>query len=265
MDWIRRLLGGNAWAAAAALFPVAADAVHWWLFDPLNERMRALLVRPGGASAFGLLGLYAAWLATLALVGRLAPEAPPPAVEMEVRGQDGRRGRLRTTWPKLLFFYPSLLFGAMWMVLVAQALGLEQTVAPVSDRLQSTLLLLGVGLFLAHCVIAAVEPAPRLAAGTPGHFAVLVPVVLVGEVALNLATAAWLTAFGPDPSRPAQAAAAAQRSGAEFALALVLFLLCFAGPRFTFLYRSFTWPALLSGLAFVAWEVWATLDRVALL
>lgn len=257
MDLLRRYLGRNGWEVAATLFPLAADLVHWALFEPLNDWIRSLLETQGTRPALLLLGTYLAWLVSLVLVGRLEPEVRLRPLELAVRDRDGRARRLRTSWPKLLFFYPSLLFGAVWLMLLARCAGLTSRAPVMSDGAQQAVLLAAAGLFIGHCVIAAVEVRPRHAAGTPGHLAVLVPVVLVGELTLNLATAAWLVLFAPGPAEQPV------RSPGTFALALPLFLLCFAGPRFAFLSRHFTLPALLGGLGFVAWEVWETLAQVA--
>ena len=269
MASVRAFLGRNRWEVASTLFPLAADALHWAFFEPLNGALRQLLATPGETAVYLLSGLYLVWLVSLVFVGHLEPEVRLRAVTFEVRvaaGQPGRTSTTRTTWPKILFFYPSLLFGMTWLMLIMQATGMSdgpQENPIVSESFQFGAMLTAVGHFLAHCIIAAVDVTPRHAAGTPGHLAVLVPVVLIGELVLNLATAAWLQFFSPSATDAATLAETSARSGGELVGASLLFLLLFAGPRFTFLARHFTPLALLSGLVFIVWEVWETLDRVA--
>lgn len=250
ISW-RRLFGHNGWAVAATVFPLAADAAHFWWFDALNGALRRLLATPGFAAIVTLAGLYAAWLVTLSLVGRLRVEDPGtqvPMGEVELRTADGGRRRVRFPWPKLLFFYPSLLFGLVWVMLIVQATGSSSAPA-VPSAAQDWTLGVAVLLFVAHVIVAAVDVTPRHAAGTPAHLGLLVPVVLIGELALNLASAAWWVLLADEG-----ATGPAVRTPGELFGATLLFLVCFAGPRFTFLSRHFTWPALLSGLAFVVWD-----------
>ncbi len=263
---MRRLFASGPWAVAAMLFPVVADGVHFFVFDALNERWLRVLNTPGTGAVTLLAGLYALWLVSLVFVGWLEPSSPTPMGEATLR--EGLRTRkVRFAWPKLLFFYPSLLFGLVCMMAIFQATGGMASAAAagaVPEGLQDVALGAGLVLFVSHIIIAAVDVRPRFPAGHPGHFGVLVPVVLVGEVMLNLATALFLRAFGPDPAKPEQLASAAARSTSELFLAVMLFVLFFAGPRFTALSRHFTWPSLVSGLALVVWEMHGLLDRLDL-
>lgn len=257
-------LGGSGWEVASGLLPVVLDAAHLAVFEPLNALLRGLLAAPGPLAVVVLAGAYLGWLVTLALVGTLAPEAPPPTLELTTRAADRRTTTTRTTWPRLVFFYPSLLFGVLLVMLIVRATG-DLDAPAVPAGLQDLALGAAVLLFFAHVVVAAVDVTPRHPPTGRAHFVVLVPVLVVGELVLNLATAAWLHLFGvAADAAPADVAAAAARSGGELAVALLLFLPVFAGPRFTALARSFTLTSLASGLALVVWEVWGTLDRVAL-
>lgn len=263
---MRRLFASGPWAVAAMLFPVVADGVHFFVFDALNERWLRVLNAPGTGAVTLLAGLYALWLVSLVFVGWLEPSSPTPMGEATLR--EGLRTRkVRFAWPKLLFFYPSLLFGLVCMMAIFQATGGMASAAAagaVPEGLQDVALGAGLVLFVSHIIIAAVDVRPRFPPGHPAHFGVLVPVVLVGEVMLNLATALFLRAFGPDPAKPEQLASAAARSTSELFLAVMLFVLFFAGPRFTALSRHFTWPSLVSGLALVVWEMHGLLDRLDL-
>lgn len=260
MTLVQRFLGRNRWEIAATLVPVGADVVHFLLFERLNDALRGLLRTPGFAPAAALLALYVGWLVSLVFVGKLRPEVRLRELELTVRGDDGRVIKTKTTWPKILFL-PVAPFGALFLMMIVGATGLSDGTSVVPENVQMGLVGVGVLAFFGHVIIAAVDVTPVHEATSPTYLAVLVPVVVVGEVVLNLATAAWLHYFGADA---AGMAAARARSGGELALAMLLFLLVFAGPRFTFLSRHFTLPSLLSGLAFVTWEVWETLDRIAL-
>ncbi len=255
--------GQGPWALASTLCPVVADVVHFVVFDDLNARLSGVLQAPGTASVVLLAGLYALWLVSLVFVGRLVPETPMPVGETTLREGSLTR-KVRFAWPKLLFFYPSLAFGLVCMMSIVQATGGLGEAAAMTEGLQDAALGAGLVLFVAHIIIAAVDVRPRHALGHPAHFGVLLPVVLVGEVMLNLATALFLNAFGPDPAKPAQVAEAAGRSTSELVLAVLLFLVFFAAPRFTALSRHFTWPSLVSGFALVVWEIDGLLGRLAL-
>ncbi len=260
MSFVQRFLGRNRWEIAATIFPFVVDAIHFFFFEQLNGVLRGVLATPGTASAVLLVCLYFGWLVSLVAVGTLVPETQLKPLALTVREKDGRVSTLATTWPKFVFFYPSLLFGLLFMMLIIQATGMDLNAPAVSENVQSFVIGGAVLLFIAHCIVAAVDGTPKHVATSPTFFIVLVPVVLVGEIVLNLATAAWLHYFGADAKDLAEASA---RSGGELVFGSIFFLLVFAGPRFTFLSRHFTVLSLASGLAFVIWEVWLTLDRIA--
>ena len=249
------------WAVASAAFPIAADALHLLGFDALNAFWLRVLGASGLGSAAWLAGVYLLWLVSLVMVGWLAPEGRVPTGETTVgEGLDLRT--VRFAWPKLVFFYPTLGFGVVCLMAIGQA-----ALAPDpsgSEGLKDAALGVAIALFVFHLGVASVDVRPRYAPGRAAHFAVVAVVVLVGQVMLNLATAMFLNAFGPDPARPETLASAATTSGSELMVATLLFVLFFAGPRFTSLSRHFTWGSLVSGLAFVIWELYGLLDRLDL-
>jgi hypothetical protein len=238
---MRSWFGHNRWAVAATLFPVLADAVHWLFFDRLNALWLGLLATPG-LPALAVLSLTdLVWLVSLVYVGRLV--APP---------------RAGFPWARFAFFYPSVGFALVLLMAIVQS-------AQGVDAWLDAAIGIAFCLFIAHLLVAAVDVKPRYTSGTPAHLLALVAVVLVGEVVLNLSAALFVHSFGPDPADAAAvAAAAAEHTSGEFLLAALLFVPFFAGPRFTFLSREFSWPALASGVAFVLWELHGLLGAVAL-
>jgi len=251
---VGRFLGENGWAIAAGLYPVAMDGVHWLVFDDLNDRFRQLLGSPGQATILGMLGLYLGYIIALGFVGRLKPEIKLKTVTLT--GYDEKTGRkttTKTTWPDLLFFYPSFGFGIILVMGAVTVSGMALDNSPVSEGWQKLAVFGTVGLFFAHLTVKFGGIEARHPASKPRYLFYLIPTVLVSEVMLNLSTALWYRFFGPEAGAPAPDN---PDLAVSFAFALPLFLLFFAAPRFTFMSKSFTWPSLVSGVALALYELW---------
>ncbi len=257
MKALRDLVGSNRWEIAATLFPVAMDGIHWLVFDPVNDWFRGLLERPSTASLAGLFAVYIAYLVAIVLIGRLESDIRLKTVVLESYDKERRRTtRTKTTWPQILFFYPSVGFGMAFLVVVWNALGVGEEVSPYSDDVQMYVSFAMALLIMAHIVIVAIDYRPRHRSDQPGYFAVLVPTVLISELALNLSTAFWYHFFASDEPCPDEP------RGLAMVAIFPLFLLCFAAPRFTFMSKHFTWLSVLSALALIFYEVWETFDEI---
>ncbi len=245
------------WALIATAFPVAVDLLHFVIFDDLNAVFVGWLSAPGVGAVVGILSIYAAFCVSLVFIGRLVPDIRLRTITLEDRDDSGRRRKTKTTWPQLLFFYPSLGFGVLMILLVANAVGIAEDASVFSEDAQMWLVLGATFVFFAHAIIAAIDIEPQHRVTEPGFSAVLVPTVLISELAINLAAAAWVVLLGDSELE--------QPGGVADLLVLVpLYLVFFAAPRFAFMSRCFTWPSLVSGLALVVWTVWQSLDVVAL-
>ncbi len=252
---------GRGYERAATLFPVVVDVVHFFLFDLLNRPLRALLGAPSIAGLFTLLGLYLAFAVSLYFLGRLRPEVALKTLTIHTRSDDGRVQTTKTTWPQLLFFYPSFGFGIVMIMAAVSVSGMTASSGALGESWQQFAIIAAIVIFIVQLGGMLTDITPRHSANEPGYLAILVPTVLVSEVMLNLSVALWhrflgLDAAGPTPSSP---------SVAGFVVAAPLFLLFFAVPRFTIMSRSFSWPGLASALAFALYELWHLLAEAPLL
>lgn len=251
---VGRFLGENGWAIAAGLYPVAVDGVHWLVFDNLNDRLRQLLLSPGQTTIIAMLGLYLTYIIALGFVRRLKPEIKLKTVTVTSYDEKThRKTTVKTTWPEILFFYPSFGFGLIMIMGAVTVSGMTQDNSPVSEGWQQLAVFGMTGLFFAHLTVKFVDFEARHAATRPRYLLYLIPTVLVSEVLLNLSTALWYRFLGPEAGAPAPDNPDVVLS---FAFAVPLFLLFFAAPRFTFMSKSFTWPSLISGVALVLYELW---------
>ena len=256
MSLLRRLFGKNRWEVAGVLFVIAVDLVHGRFFEALNLWLRQALREPMTGGVL-LLGTDLAFCVTLFYVGRLKPSRPFRELTLETKDdKTGKVSTMKTTWPKILFFYPSFGFGIILAMAVADVSGLGAKAPTLPENLQMGALLVAVGLAVAQLILGAVDVEPRYESGTPAYLRVLVPTVLVSELMLNLSTALWHRFLGPDASAPVPAGGTTL---ASFLVAVPLYLLFFAAPRFTFMAKSFSWPALASGLATALWALWKLL------
>lgn len=253
MGLVARFLGETPWEIAAALFPLAVDGVHWLLFDPINDRFRELLLRPAEITVVALLGLYLAYVVSLGLIARLKPEIRLKAVSVGTTDGRGRRTTVKTTWPELLFFYPSFGFGIVLVLGAATVSGMLSDEGALSETWQQIAVFGATGIFFAHVIVKFAGIEPRHAASEPRHFAYLVPTVLVSELMLNFSSALWFRFLGPEAGAPAPENPDIFFS---FVVAAPLFLVFFAAPRFTFMSKNFTWLSLASGLALALHELW---------
>lgn len=252
---------GRGFEIAATALPVVVDVVHFFLFDLLNEPLRAMLRRPSEVSVLVLLGSYLAFAVSLFFLGRLRPEGPIATVVVTTRGDDGRERTTKTSWPELLFFYPSMGFGIVMIMAAVQATGMMETKGGL-DAPWPAVAGVGMGIvFVVHLAASMTDIEPRYASNEPRYLTTLLPVLLISELMLNLSVALWHRFLGLD----AGGKTAASPSVAGFLVAAPLFLLFFAIPRFTILRRSFTWPSLASALAFALYELWQLLKIAPLL
>lgn len=245
-------MSGRGYERAATAFPVLVDVLHFFLFELLNQPLRAMLGAPSIGATLALLGMYLAFSVSLYFVARLKPELAVKTLTLHTRGDDGRARVTKTTWPQMLFFYPSFGFGILMIMAVVTATGVAASDSAVSEGFQQFAVVAAIVIFFIQLGGMFSDIEPRHAANEPGYLAVLVPTVLVSEIMLNLSVALWhrflgLDASGPQPSAP---------SAAGFVVAAPLFLLFFAVPRFTIMSRSFSWPGLVSALALAMWELW---------
>jgi hypothetical protein len=251
---VARFLGENGWAIAAGLYPVLMDGVHWLVFDKLNDRLRQLLLSPGETTIIAMLGLYLTYIVALGFVGRLKPEIKLKSVTLTSYDEKTRRTTsVKSTWPDILFFYPSFGFGIILIMGAVTVSGMAQDTSPVSEGWQKLAVFGAAGLFFAHLTVKFGGFEARHPATRPRYLFYLIPTVLVSEVMLNLSTALWYRFFGPEAGAPAPDNPDVLIS---FAFAVPLFLLFFAAPRFTFMSKSFTWPSLISGVALALYELW---------
>lgn len=259
-----RFLGETPWEIAAALFPVVVDAVHWLVFDAVNDRLRELLLSPGQATILAMLGLYLAYVVALGFVGRLKPEIRLKSVTVTSYDErTGRRTQVKTTWPEILFFYPSFGFGIILIMGAATVSGLlASDPAPVSEGWQKLAVFGAVGLFFAHLTVKFAGIEARHPASRPRYLAYLIPTVLISELMLNLSTALWYRFLGPEAGAPPPANPDVLVS---FLFAVPLFLIFFAAPRFTFMSKSFTWLSLITGVALALYELWGMVAYAPLL
>jgi len=253
MSWLVRIFGRNRWEFAATVFVLLVDAAHRHWFDALNARLRDLLRQPSEFAAAVILGGYVCYLLSLYFIGRLEPTRRPAPVTFEFKEKDGRRTKTTTTWPKVLFFCPSIGFGIVVLMAASTVMGFGEEGSPVSDDWQQAAILGGVALVFVHIALAVIDLKPRYASGTAAYLAVLVPTVLVSEAMLNLSTAFWYRFLGPDAAGPVIENPSAAGS---FAFALPLYLLFFAAPRFTFIARSFSWATLASSVGTALFALW---------
>lgn len=251
---------GRSYELAATVIPVAVDVVHYFFFDALNRPLRAVLATPSVGAVVTLLGLYLAFAVSLYYVGRLQPEVALRTLVLQSRGPGGDVRATKTTWPQVVFFYPSFGFGILMIMAVVTAVGMNGHEA-LSERGQQLAVGGALVVFVVHLGGLLTDVKPRHAANEPGYLKVLVPVLLVSEVMLNLSVALWHRFLGLDAAGPTPAAP----STAGFVVAAPLFLLFFAIPRFTMMSRSFSWPALASGVGLALWELWQILDEAPLL
>ncbi len=263
MGVLPNLLGKNRWEVAAGLLPVLADALHWLVFEPINQQLRLLLLSPSELTVLGLLALYFAYCVALFLISLLKPDIKLKLVEL--RGRDERTGRettTKTTWPEVLFFYPSFGFGIVMIMAAASVSGMMDDKSALSEGWQQLAVFGAVGLFFLHLLAKFAGPKPRVAASSPIYLMLLLPTIAISELMLNLSTALWYHFLGPEaggsePSEPS--------TMASFVIAVPLFLLFFAAPRFTFMSKHFTWLALLSGVGFALYELWQIVGAAPLL
>lgn len=260
---IERLLGDNGWAIAISLFPVVIDVAHWFAFDPINDRLRALLLEPSRATVLALLGIYLAYAVSFIFIGRLKPDIKLRVVTVQTRDKKtGRRGKVRTTWPELLFAYPSFGFGIIMIMGATAVSGMMGDVSALSEGWQQLAVFGATGIFFFHLVVKFIDFEPRYASDQAGYLFTLIPTVLVSELVLNLSAALWFRFLGPEAGAPPPEDPSTLGS---FIIAAPLFLIFFAAPRFTFMSKSFTWPALASGVALALWELWEMVAEAPLL
>lgn len=245
---------------AATLIPVLVDLVHFLAFDLLNRPLRGMLAHPSAAAAGALVALYLAYALSLYYLGRLKPEIALRTIELRVRDEDGRLSATKTTWPQLLFFYPSFGFGILMVIGVAMSAGIAGEEAEGST---AQMVVVGAALvvFFIHVGGMVRDATPSYSARQTEYLWVLVPCLLVSEVMVNLSVALWHRFLGLDATGPASE----DPSVAGFIVAAPLFLLFFAIPRFTLLSRSFTWLSLASALTFCLWELWELLKEAPLI
>ncbi len=243
---LKWLLGRSPWEIAATLFVVFLDLVHWLVFEPVNDALRSLLSTPSVLSILLLIALYFAYCVALILLALLKPES----------------GDKPATWQKVLFLYPSFGFGII-VVMAGGAVGgmMSDDSVALSDGWQQAGVFGTLALFFVHIMAVAIPIKPRLGAEQPGYLLLLAPAMVVSELMLNLSVALWYHFLGPEagpaPDEPSTVG--------SFIIALPLFLLFFAAPRFTFMSRSFTWTALASGLGFALYELWHMVAEAPLL
>ncbi len=260
---VARFLGETPWAIAASLFPVLADGLHWLVFDDLNDVFREMLLAPSETTILVVLGIYLAYVVSLGFIGRLEPDIKLKSVTITSYDEVQRRKTsTTTTWPDIIFFYPSFGFGIIMVLALVIVSGMTVDDANVSEGWQQFAVFTAIGIFFAHLVVKFGGIEARHPSSKPRYFFYLVPTVLISEIVLNLSTAIWYRNLGPEAGAPAPENPDVFVS---FLFAAPIFLLFFAAPRFTFMSKSFTWPALASGLAFVLYELWGMVEYAPLL
>jgi hypothetical protein len=155
----------------------------------------------------------------------------------------------------MLFFYPSLGFGVVMIYAIVMATMTPDRQFTASDGLGSALTTTGALLFIVHCVVVsgAITPRTRWGSTDRAYLALLIPIVLMGELVLVFSSTPLITSFDSDGSAPPIEGPSLAWS---FVLMAPFYLIFFAAPRFTFMTKPFTWSSFASGVALALYSVW---------
>lgn len=257
----------NGWEFLALMVPLLADSTHYFFHNPLQDFYLNMFRNPTHivAGLCFLVAVYFGFIINLFLIEKLEPLIPLSVVTLnynETTRTGGRRTYTHnTTWPRIIFDYPSVMFGITFFVGIIEYIRFAEKDQLVSDNVAFYLLLILVAMVIFHIIALAVSfsEKPKIPPTSPRHLAWLIPIYLLNELALVFSTALWIYLFGSDKVDP-------NRTGKLFECIAIfpVYFFLFSAPRFTLLCRQFTWPNLISAIILVSWIVWQSLDYVAL-
>jgi|GEM_PF-3576799 len=252
----------NIWQYVILAFPLIVDAVDYFLFETLNREFLTLLRTPSSRSVWLILGLYGIYVVAIILIGLLKPDIKLKLIEVaytEKTATGTKKSKFKSTWPEMLFFYPSMGFGIIFILIIVHTLGLTTDKSPFSDDFQYRIVRTSLGIFFIHLTGVMVKPKARYASGEKKYLIIFAPAVVVCALVINLSVAAWQHLL----SDPAVVVTPAREGKLlDWFFAYPMFLFFFASPRFMFMSKSFTWYSLAGALALIGYFVWRSLDYV---
>lgn len=246
------------------LLPVIVDVADYFFFEHINQFLLNMLRTPSVKALSVMLGIYFMFIICIMLIELLIPDIRLKEVNIgyDIHDENGfitGRETVKTTWPDILFLYPSLGFGIIILLLIFSSLGLTSDSQVFTENQQYAFIWIAFIMFFIHLGTMFIKPEPRYKSNTPKYLVVYAPAVIICALVINVSVAAWQYLLG-DPSL----VPVAGREGKllDWFLALPIFLLFFSSPRFMFMSRHFNWLSMLSALMIIGYFIWKSLDYV---
>ena len=264
MNPLKHFKPQNKWDLSVMIFPVLVDLLDYFIFEHINQWLLNLLKTPSVKALSVMLGIYFLFIICIAIIELLIPDIRLKEVKLgyDIKDDNGiitGRQTVKATWPEILFFYPSIGFGIIILLLIFSALGLTSDNQAFTENQQYALIWIAVIMFFIHLGVIFWKPKPRYKSTSPEYLAVYAPAVIICALVINVSVAAWQYLLG-DPSL----APIAGREGKllDWFLAWPIFLIFFSSPRFMFMSRHFNWFSMLSALTIIGYFIWRSLDYV---
>ncbi|HOP62562.1 MAG TPA: hypothetical protein PK358_10825 [Spirochaetota bacterium] len=264
MKILKNFLPQNIWELSVIIFPVIVDGADYFFFEHINSLLLTLLKKPSINSLSVMFSIYFMFIICIIAIELLVPDIRLKNVKLdyEIKDNSGNiksHGKINTTWPELLFFYPSVGFGVIMILLIFNTLGMTSDTSPFTMDEQYMLIWPAIVLFFIQILAMVWKAKPRFRSTGPAYLAIYAPAVIICALVINLSVAAWQYLLGDPSLTPI-----AERGGKllDWFLALPIFILFFSSPRFMFMSRHFNWLSMLSALALIAFFIWRSLDYI---
>jgi len=257
----------NIWMYLVIAFPLLVDGIDFILFDKVNDWLVTILKTPSFSSVMIMISMYALFIITVLMIGLLDSDKNLYVEKSEpkytvFKNQKENTSKTIVTFGQKLFFYPSIGFGVIMIVLIAHVTGIisDGKKSLFTDSEQNIILWTAFILFFIHVFAIIMPRKPKFKVNQPSYFMVLVPAVIIAAIVLNLSVAAWIYLLTPvkviDPSRDGKIL--------ELFTIFPIFLLFFSSPRFLFMSREFTYWSLASAFLLMGYFVWSSLSYITL-
>ncbi len=170
------LVKANKWQRGILLIPLVVDAMDWVFFEEINGKILAVMREPSLFSIYVILVTYTVFVLAVVLLNLLESEyqvALFSFIDLEESKSIGSRrlkNTSKTTFPDLIFLYPTAGLGVIMILLTVYSSGITGDEMVVSENALAAFVFTGFIIFCLHLLLLANPLKPRLRSGTAGYF-----------------------------------------------------------------------------------------------